>query len=167
MPTLPLATNRPDDFQTPAWPVDVLVPYLPRGIVWECASGQGKLAAALEAHGIQVIPTDIKNGFDFLIHSPPVQYDCIVTNPPYSLKDEFLTRAYSLGKPFAFLIPLTSFEGLKRQALYRKHGLQVIFLPRRVNFETPSGKGSGSWFATAWFTSGLNLPHDMIFTPSL
>jgi hypothetical protein len=69
-----------------------------------------------------------------------------------------------LGRPFAFLLPFTTFEGKARQALFREYGVQVIFLPKRVNFETPSGKTDGtSWFPTAWFTHGLNLPQDLLF----
>ena len=90
-------------------------------------------------------------------------YDCIVTNPPYSLKEEFLKRCYELGKPFALLMPLTALESEKRQKLYRKYGIQLIIPNKRFNFETPSGKGGGSWFATAWFTWGLNLPKDLMF----
>ena len=68
-----------------------------------------------------------------------------------------------MGKPFAFLLPLTTFETRKRQYLFQKYGLEVIFFDKRINFETPSGKGSGSWFATAWFTNGLNIGKEMNF----
>ncbi len=61
------------------------------------------------------------------------------------------------------MMPITALEGQKRQALYKRHGMQLILLNRRINFETPSGKGGGSWFATAWFTYGLNLPKDIIY----
>jgi len=93
----------------------------------------------------------------------PDSFDLIVTNPPFSLKGEFLERAYLLGKPFAFLLPLTTFEGLKRQALFRRYGLEVVLFDRRINFETPSGRGGGSWFATAWFTWGLGIGRQLSF----
>lgn len=157
----PLRQGSPNDFQTPAWCLEPLYPHLPR-VIWECAAGKGNLVNALTTKGYQVIGTDVLTGTDFLTATPPA-FDCIVTNPPYSLKDEFLSRAYKLQKPFAFLLPLTTFEGIARQELFRKHGVQVIFLPKRVKFETPSGHGSGSWFATAWFTYGLNLSKDMNF----
>ncbi|MGC8579683.1 MAG: tRNA (adenine-N(6)-)-methyltransferase, partial [bacterium] len=90
-------------------------------------------------------------------------FDCIITNPPYSLKEEFLERAYSFNKPFAFLMPITALEGKTRQDLYKKYGLQLLIPNKRINFETPSGKGSGSWFASAWFTYKFNLPKDIMF----
>jgi len=58
---------------------------------------------------------------------------------------------------------LTTFETRKRQELFKKYGLEVIFFDKRINFETPSGKGSGAWFQVAWFTWKLNLPKDLNF----
>lgn len=159
----PMKNGRPDDFQTPALALEPLFPFLKKEwIIWECAQGTGNLVRGLEANGFKTIGSDILTSQDFLTWMPE-KFDCIITNPPFSIKDEFLARAYSIGKPFAFLLPLTTFEGKKRQALFRKYGVQVIFFDKRINFETPSGNGSSSWFATAWFSHGLNLPNDMTF----
>ena len=89
--------------------------------------------------------------------------DCIVTNPPYSKKEEFLKRCFEIGKPFALLLPLTALEGRKRGELYRKYGIELIIPNKRFNFETQSGKGSGAWFQTAWFCWKLNLPKELNF----
>lgn len=168
----PMRANSPNDFQTPPHAIKPLLPYLPKEwTVWECAAGKGNLVRAFAADGRKVIASDILSGFDFLTCEPTTPYDVIITNPPFSLKDEFLTRAYALKKPFALLVPLTTFEGKVRQALFKQHGVQVMFLPKRLNFETPSGAGgegaekkSSSWFATAWFCWGLNLPKDINFS---
>lgn len=156
------------DFQTSdPMPVEILSRYLsPQFVIWECAAGKGLMSKSFRDLGFEVIETDILTGQDFLMWPPP-ECGVIVTNPPFDIKNEFLQRAYMLEKPFAFLLPLQSLENTKevnisRHKLYRT-GLQVIFLPRRINFVTPSGEGSGSWFATAWLTNGLNLPKDMIF----
>jgi hypothetical protein len=152
-----------NDFQTPCEALYPLIPYIRKDwIVWECANGEGNLTMELKRLKYQVIDTDILTGNDFLKWQPD-KYDCIITNPPYSLKQEFLERCYQLGKPFALLVPLTTFETPKRQALFKKYGVQVIFFDKRINFTTPSKEGSGAWFATAWFTWGLNLPKDLNF----
>ena len=159
--------GHPDDFQTPPEALCPLYPHLQsRFVIWECAQGTGNLANALRGHGFAVVATDILNGHDFL-HWQPDNWDCIVTNPPYSLKHEFLERAYGLGKPFALLLPLTTFETKRRQFLFREFGVEVIFLPKRVNFETPSGEGTGAWFAVAWFTWGLNIGRQLTFAEEL
>ena len=90
-------------------------------------------------------------------------FDCIVTNPPFSLKDRFLERCYDLGKPFALLLPLTALEGKDRQSFYKKYGIQLIVPDSRINFYTPDGKNSGSWFLSAWYTWKMKLPHDINF----
>lgn len=88
--------------------------------------------------------------------------DCLITNPPYSLKDEFLAKAFEYGKPFAFLLPLTTLEGIKRGKMFREKEIQMIIPDKRINFIIPSKKSS-SWFATAWFCYKLNLPKQLNF----
>jgi len=160
----PMKQGMSNDFQTPPEALKPLIPYLNKDwTIWECANGNGNLSSELIKKGFDVVATDIiVCDFDFLTEKPS-QFDCIITNPPFSLKQEFLERCYELKKPFALLLPLTTFETAKRQNLFHEHGVQIIFFDKRINFETPSGKGSGSWFATAWFTWGLNLPNDLNF----
>ena len=88
--------------------------------------------------------------------------DIIITNPPYSNKDDFLERAYILGKPFAFLLPIESLGAKRRGLLYKEYGIQLIIPHERINFIVPSGKKS-AWFPTAWFCWQLNLPRDLMF----
>jgi len=160
---LPLKQGMSNDFQTPPEALKPLLPYLKKEwIIWECATGKGNLEIALLDMGYNCNGSDILDGSNFLTDLP-FDFDCIITNPPFSLKQEFLKRCYLLGKPFALLLPLTTFETKKRQELFKKYGLEVIFFDKRINFETPSGKGSGSWFATAWFTWGLKIGKEMTF----
>jgi hypothetical protein len=155
-----------NDFQTPAWVLKPLIPYIPDGIVWECACGKGNLVKGL-AYYIETIGTDLLTGTDFLTCNIPNGVTSIITNPPYTIKDKFLERCYEIGLPFALLMPLTALEGIKRQALYRKHGLELILLPRRIDWITPSGIKGGSWFASAWFTNGLNVGKELTFWQEL
>jgi hypothetical protein len=141
---LPMQQGSADDFQTPEIALDCLIPYLKKEWkIWECACGKGNIVIKLEKEGFNVMGTDILQGFDFIEGSTWEKFDCIVTNPPYSLKEKFLERCYEIGKPFALLMPLTALESEKRQKLYRKYGLQLIIPNKRFNFETPSGSGGG------------------------
>ena len=161
----PLHGYAPDDFQTPSEALNPLLPYLKGDwIIWECAQGKGYLAKHLRKSGYSVIGTDILTGEDFLAYQPHVPFDCIITNPPYSLKQQFLIRAYDLGKPFAFLLPLTTLETRARQNLFKRYGIEIILFDKRINFHVPSGKESKSWFATAWFTNGLHIGKELTFT---
>lgn len=153
-----------NDFQSPPYILEFLYPYLKKEwTIWEPSCGKGNLVKEFETKGYKVVGTDILTGQDFLTYEPD-NYDCIITNPPFSIKQKFLERCYSLRKPFALLLPLTTFETKKRQDLFRSYGLEVIFLPNRVNFETPSGRGSGAWFASCWITNWLNIGKQMTFS---
>lgn len=172
-----MKNNSPDNFQTDPEALNCLVRYLPKegpennkALIWEPAMGAGNLVKTLGEFGFHVEGTDIISGFDFLSSSLPY-FDCIVTNPPYSLKEEFLARCYQLGKPFALLMPLTTFDSVERRTLFAQHGLEVIFPQRRINFETPNhaknvaaGRRTNSWFYTAWFTHGLNIGKQLVFS---
>ncbi len=175
-----MGAGRPDDFQTPDWPVIMLINAMPEpldGLVWEPACGEGRIVNLLERMNQPCFGTDIKKGTDFLSdmywkanvrfeHPKGVvtDYKYIITNPPFSLKDEFLDKCYCLGKPFALLLPFTALEGKRRQALFKKYGVQVLVLPRRPDFEFPGGVHKKKpWFPCAWFTWGFNFPKDLTF----
>lgn len=163
----PMMRGAPDDFQTPPYALHPLIPYIPaEWVVWEPACGHGFLVDELERLNYKVLATDLhaNPSMDFLTQQIWDSWDVIITNPPYSIKQQFLTRCYELGKPFALLLPLTTFETAKRQALFKKHGVEVIFMDKRVNFQTPNKVKSSAWFATAWFTWGLNIGRAMTFT---
>jgi len=161
---IPQKQGAPDEFQTPPKAIIPLLPHIPKEwVIWECACGKGNLVKAFSHQGYATYGTDIISGHDFRTAALPMRFDCIVTNPPYSLKDEFVERCYWHDKPFALLMPLTALEGEPKQKLYKEHGIQLIIPNQRINFETPSGVDMGSWFTTAWFTWKLQLPRDLNF----
>jgi len=158
---LPLKKVYSNDYQTPSIALKPLIPYLKRDwVIWECAEGKGNLTKALRELGFKVIGTDIIKGHDFL-KDDPIEYDCIITNPPYSLRYEFIKRAYELGKSWAMLMPLTTLEG-KRQELFKKYGIELLLLNKRINFECPNSNSNRVWFSVAWFCWKI-LPKQIVF----
>ena len=93
-----------------------------------------------------------KNEVDFLKDKVNFKFDVIITNPPYSLKNEFLQKCYEYNKPFMLLLPLTALEGKERGKLYREKGIEVIVLDKRINFMKEK---KNVWFNTSWFCSGV------------
>jgi hypothetical protein len=173
-----MGLNHSDMFGTPEWPVDALVSYLrehttfnapynghpfDEGKVWEPACGKGNIVHYLEQRGIDCYGSDISQGYDFLdMEVLNELYSCIITNPPFSLKDQFLKRCYELDVPFALLLPIQALSGIKRSKLFKDKGLQVLVLPKRVDFEYEDGTFKGKpWFSCAWFTHGFGLPKDL------
>jgi hypothetical protein len=162
-----------DLFQTPNYAVDLLIPCIPIELncVWECACGQGKISNRLISKGFEVYSTDIRgtppvnfltdNPFYDLMESHYIYdiVDCIITNPPFSLKKEFYKRCMWWGIPFALLIP-ADYSGWVIEAV-RKDNSEKIIPTRRIDYITPTGlsgkTGHTSNFHSQWLTNGFGL----------
>jgi hypothetical protein len=150
-----------DELYTPPEAIKPLLKHLPKPplTIWECTDfGESLITKMLKEKGYKVISSHI-NTFNFLTDKPDFEFDMIITNPPYSLKDEFLAKCYSYNKPFAMLLPLTSLEGVKRNLLFSKYGIDLIVLNKRINFMKNK---KNNWFNTSWFTYKI-LNKNLIF----
>ena len=148
-----------DQCQTPIYALDPLLPYLRKDwIIWESAAGDGNLAQGLMDSGLKVIATDILEGQNFFTYKPPI-FNVQVTNPPYSIKLDWLKRSYEISKSFALLLPVELLGVGAAQKLFEQYGIEVILLNKRVNFQTVNTtfSKSNAWFPTAWYTWGLNI----------
>jgi len=151
-----------DEYYTPSEAIYPLLSYLPKDkIYWECTDfGGSNITKVLKENGFKVISTGkLKDGFDFLKDTPDFEFDIIITNPPYSLKNAFLKKCYEYNKPFALLLPIHTLEGVERGKLFRKYGIQVLVLDKRIQFMKNK---KGVWFNTSWFCWKL-LPKELIF----
>jgi hypothetical protein len=158
-----------DELYTPEYAVKPLVPYLHEikdwlrlhehfahlrqhlPTFWECTGKGSTITKVLRSEGFRVFETHIDDGIDFLKDDPPFHYDIIISNPPFSQKNLFLKRAFELGKPFAFLLPLNTLTTEIRGKLFKKHGISVLVLDKRIDY---TGKKK-PWQNTSWFCSGI------------
>jgi hypothetical protein len=111
-----------EDFTTPLGAAKVLQENIlwhgNKPVIWEpCdADGQSNITKVYKKMGHKVITSGLPK-VDFLRQRKPLKgAECIITNPPYSLKDDFLEQCFSLGLPFCLLLPLTALEGIRRKA---------------------------------------------------
>lgn len=149
-----------DDCQTPPYVLEPLLPYInPLHTVWECAVGRGVLAKKLVDESFSVLAADE----NFFLTVPPDRDFTIVTNPPYSIKYKWLKRCFSLGRPFALLLPIETIGSRKAQDMFRDKDIRIMFMSPRVDFLMPEmgWEGGGAQFPTAWFTYGLALPKEL------
>lgn len=168
-PSTPDFQQTRDLFQTPDYATDLIVPHLfPNWIIWESCCGQGKITKRLEYHGHKVIGTDIclNPMYDCLEYSPQeYSYECIVTNPPFSLKAKIVERFIKeINCPFALLIPGDWSRWLINAI--DKFDCQLLVPSRRINYITPNGKQgkeSSSQFHSVWLTRYLNLGNRVVF----
>lgn len=99
-----LVASGPDFYPTPAWATQALLDYVSfEGEVWECACGDGAMSKVLQSAGLGVYSSDLYDrgfgdtGVDFL-KSEVCFFRNIVTNPPFSLAEDFILHALTLAK---------------------------------------------------------------------
>lgn len=157
-----------DACQTPAYAIDPLLPYLsPDWLIWEPAQGEGYLVEAFYDASKQVTGSDILDGHNFFEYEPDA-WDCIVTNPPFSITQQWLKRCYELGKPFALLIKVEALGTKGVQELIQEYGFEMMLLDKRVDFKMPflgwgdEERKSSAQFPTFWLCWQL-LPEKVTF----
>jgi hypothetical protein len=63
------------------------------------------------------------------------EFDYLITNPPFSIKDRVIERVFRLGKPATMVLPLDTLGGVKRHSLYKEFGYPEIYVPtKRINY---------------------------------
>ena len=70
------------------------------------------------------------------------EYDYLITNPPYSNKDEIIERCIESGKPCVLVLPIESLGGVKRHALYKKTNIAIYVPTKRIKFISEDGEDS-------------------------
>ena len=112
--------------------------------IWECACGTGNLAEVLKNRGYDVVCSDLKNrgygrpgmlNVDFLQNYDfPIRYNVgiILTNPPYSLANEFILHALRVlpqGGVYIALMNVSSLAGIARyEKIYRYGTLREVYV---------------------------------------
>lgn len=148
-----------DVFYTPVEAIKPLIDLVPKNwVIWECCddTGDSNITKVFRALGYKVITTGVKE--NFLEYKPDFDFDIIITNPPYSLKNEFLKKCYSYYKPFLLLLPITTLEGVERGELFRQYGVNVFVLNKRIQYI----KGKQNYFNTSWFFWDVGITKNRI-----
>jgi hypothetical protein len=138
-----------DLYETPEWVTEALLPHLPPlQEIWEPACASGKMARVLARHAQRIIrTTDIETGTDFLVETRKVE--CIVTNPPYKLAQEFIEQAITLADHVAMLLRCDFDHAKTRQHLFGPGFAKKLILTKRIKWFEDS-KGSPS-FNHSWY----------------
>jgi hypothetical protein len=146
-----------DECLTPRYAVEPLIKHLKEKgyqTIW-CPFDHehSQYVRVLKSHNFTVIHSHLENNKDFFKYEPE-QYDVIVSNPPFSVKDEVLNRLYNLNKPFAVLLPQNSLQSIKRVTMFLNNSLEYLGFDRRINFYINgilSEWKSGNHFASGYF----------------
>lgn len=148
-----------DELYTPKEAVKIILPFIPKNIqtIWEPTAVPESQIVKILQDKYNVVATHLSNNEDFFDMN--MECDMIITNPPYSKKDQFLERLFKLDKPFMLLLPVTALGSKARSAMFRNNRIQIIIPDRRFDF---SGLNN-NWFHTAWFCYKCDLKKDLNF----
>jgi len=132
---LDLITVKKDEYYTPAYAIDPILKYVPYNAVVWCPfdTDESLFVKMLRNKGCCVTATHIVNQEDFF----ELNIDCefIISNPPYSLKNEVFERLFFIGKPFAMLVGVVGlFESQKRFNLFKYNRFEIMYLNKRVSY---------------------------------
>ena len=157
-----------DEMYTPYYAVEPLLKYIPKELTIWCPFDEEWSAFynTFKDNGYNVIRSSIAEGQDFFEYEPQEHYDIIISNPPFSMKDQVLKRCVELGKKFCLLLPLNSLQGIGRYKDCFKYGVELLAFDKRVSFHSSEdfhNVAVGSPFASAYFIGGGSLlPNGLI-----
>lgn len=149
-----------DFYATPKDAFDPLLEILPRECdYWEPACGDGRLVTwmrqgGLVAHGADLLPNPWKQA-DFL--KDKTQRDVIITNPAYSLAQDFVDHALKHSRETYMLLRLNFLGSKKRKKWWATHKPSALFiLSTRPDFTGGGGDACDyAWFVWSWRWHGL------------
>ena len=133
-----VANSKNDEFYTPKYAVRPIVKYLKeKGFrrIWCPFDTENSLfVRVLNKEGFEVVFSHIESGQNFF-EMEMFSCDCIVSNPPYSIKGEVLEYLFESRKPFAMLVGIVGlFESKKRFSMFKSNDFEVLYLDKRVAY---------------------------------
>lgn len=158
-------TAKSDEYYTPKYAVEPLLKYIPNNSTIWCPFDldTSEYVQCFRAAGHKVIASHIDNGQNFFYYEPNESYDYIISNPPFSVKDDILKRLNELGKPYAVLLPLPVLQGQKRfQFLVNS---EALIFDKRISYfqdEAHTKYAAAPAFASIYVCKGI-LPEKLIF----
>lgn len=155
-----LKHSKTDEWYTPAGPVEMIVPYLQKKhyhkILCPFDKEESNFVKVLRKHGFDVTYSHIETGTDFFKISNLSDYDAIVSNPPYSKRQEILETLYQSGVPFAMIMNYNGlFDNRKRWTLFKNHGVEMLVPCGRIGFFNDTCTGTAPMFQSVYVCKGI------------
>ena len=134
-----VANSGNDEFYTRRYAITPIVRYLKdldfiKTIWCPFDTAESNFVKVLTEEGFNVVHTHISEGKDFFTTEVP-ECDCVVSNPPYSVKGQVLDRLFQIQKPFAMLVGVVGlFESEHRFNMFSNNSFEILYLNRRVAY---------------------------------
>lgn len=148
-----------DEWITPSSSIYPILPHINKFKTIWCPFDfeSSNFVQVLRENNFNVLYSHIETGQDFFNYTPSQDYDCIISNPPYSLRNQVIERCYELNKPFMLLMNYAGlFDNRKRFKLFSENGVELFILRGRTAFT----RRSNGFTATPMFQS-VYVCHDI------
>lgn len=123
-----------DECYTPAYGVEPILKYIPRGAVVWCPFDKSDSEFVKQISKTnKVIYSHIDNGQDFFTYEPK-NWDIIISNSPFTNKRKYFERALSFNKPFALLMTNVWLNDAAPKQLFKHKELQLLMFDKRMKF---------------------------------
>lgn len=165
-----IAGSQNDEFYTPEYAVKPILKYVrPHSRVW-CPfdTERSAFVRLLRESGHSVASSHLEDGIDFFASPTPThdEFDYIISNPPYSKKQEVLSRLFSFQVPFAMLIGVVGlFESRQRFQMFKSNKFEIMYLDKRVSYFRSFDDAKPALnppFSSVYVCSGV-LPSQIVF----
>jgi hypothetical protein len=147
------STSKNDEYYTPRYAVDIITPYLKDEwkTIW-CPFDKewSNFVIILKELGYNVIHSHIDESKDFLEWQPDEHFDAILSNPPFSIKNEVIERCRYFNKPYCLLLPYTMFFAKSSIKLVGDN-IQFLMIDDRISYN-----GERANF-NSWYIGGNNF----------
>lgn len=150
-----------DEYFTPKEVWSAIEKYIPKDkIIWEPFYGDGKSGIYLRELGFNVIHEPI----DFFENN---KGEILVSNPPFSIRKEILTRLVILNKPFIMIMPVSTLTTQYFANAIKEERLQIIIPIKRIQFykieKEKIVNTNHCSFDCVYFCYKMNLKKDIIW----
>jgi len=147
-----------DEWYTPEYAIYPIIKYISKDSTIWCPfdKEESNFVKILTKENFKVIHTHIDTGDDFF--QTDIECDYIISNPPYSKRNDVLTRLFELGKPFGMLMNSNGlFDSRIRWNLFKNNEFGLIYINKRVNYMKELGKveKSAPPFQSIYITHGI------------
>jgi hypothetical protein len=147
-----------DEWYTPRDAVLKIVDIVPKDVIVWCPfdTEDSEFVKELQKTN-KVVYSHIEQGGDFF-EFEPTEWDIMISNPPYSIRNRVLERAFSFKKPFALLMNTNGiFDSSVRWDMFTKNEFSLMYIKKRVNYSRTQGvkETTSPAFQSAYVCSGM------------
>lgn len=154
-----------DECYTPDYGVKPILKYVAFDMKIWCPfdKDDSNFVKLLKQNGNIVHNTHVDMGQDFYEFIPDFDWDCIISNPPFTNKAEIFKRALSFDKPFALIMSNTWLNDSAPKKIFKDKDLQLLMFEERMRFISPTGEiiGNSPTFSSSYYCYNF-LPKQIV-----